>query len=166
MQHDPTISTRCRGSVTLELLLVIPVLLIVLIGAVEFGTIQIVQPAITQAAGVGARQAGKEGDIVDVVEAVNGVLAAINVEITADPNSGGKVILEDGTDPPVEFGDPNLDCDPPLNPVLDSDEVRVTVCVEVAATPVIDAHDSYGITLSGKRFRVSSVVKKEIPQTP
>ena len=153
-----------RGAVTLEWLMVTPALLIVFFAAFEFGTIQLVQATITHATTYGARQAGKDTAVIDdVVAAVNLILDAIDLEITDVDGSGGVVFFEDGPGMAnlYRFGDDDLDCDPPANPVLDTDEVRVTLCIEVSATPVIDVSDCYGITLSGKRFYVSSLVKKE-----
>lgn len=167
MRRSPQTMRRQRcGVITLELILVLPVLVVMLVALVEYTTLMVLQSTVTHAATVGAREAGKMPDIDEVVEAVQAVLGANCIVVSAEPGSGTKVILEDGASPLTgtglitQFGDPDMDCELPANPVA-LDEVRVTVCVEMHATPVCDALGAFGFSLSGKRFEVSSLVKKE-----
>jgi Flp pilus assembly protein TadG len=165
---------RRSGSVILEWLLVLLVVLIVFFAAFQLGTLQYVQLTIVHSATAGARVAGKDtAAIEDVVNAVNLILTATNYQITDVADSGGKVIFEEvvfdeNTNTFVtletDFGDPNLDCDAPTTPTLSPNEARVTVCIEVSETPVIDVSDCYGLGVTDKRFHVSSFVKKELPQ--
>ncbi len=154
---------RRRGVGTLELILTLPVIVVMLVALVEYTTLMILQSTVTHAATVGAREAGKIADIEEVVEAVQAVLGANCITLSDEPGSGTKVILEDVANLTTQFGDPNLDCQLPTNP-LASDEVRVTVCIEMHATPVCDALRAFGFSLVGKRFQVSSLVKKESPE--
>ncbi len=55
----------------------------------------------------------------------------------------------------------SLACPPPSTPSIESDEVRVTVCLDLTSKPLLNALKSNGIDLMGKKFRISSVVKKE-----
>ncbi len=175
MRRNPRgIEQRRRGVQTLEVILVTPVIVLVLLATLEFGMLNITHAAITHAATVGAREAGKllpNGDIAltEVVDEVNEVLAANDINITNAAGSGTKLTIQDGADPanPLTFGDPSLTCGPPASPVLDADEVRVTLCIDFGATklngaPVIDAFSYCGFTFAGKQFKASAVVKKEI----
>jgi len=164
----------CRGVVTLELILALPVVLIVFIAAFQFAMAVIFQAAVTHAAAVGAREAGKTAgspqtnkpaDIDVVVAAVRDVVDANGIEITGVDGSGTKVILEDGDGPDSAFGDSTMTgCGPPSGPPLQSGEVRVTVCVNVLATPFCHALKDWGLSFLGTVFHASAVVKKEYPQ--
>ncbi|KKK66331.1 hypothetical protein LCGC14_2965190, partial [marine sediment metagenome] len=145
------------------MILALPILVVMLVALVEYTTLMILQSTVTHAATVGAREAGKIADIDEVIEAVQVVLGVNCITLADEEGSGTKVILEGGDLFPTEFGDPTLDCDPPTNP-LEPDEVRVTVCIALTATPVCDALRTFGFSLIGKRFEVSSLVKKELQQ--
>jgi len=154
---------RRRGVITLELILVMPVLVIMLVAMVEYTTLMILQSTVTHAATVGAREAGKIADIDEVVEAVTVVLGANCIALDDAEGSGTKMILESGDELPIQFGDPALECDVPEIP-LQPDEVRVTICVALTATPFCDALRSFGFSLFDKRLEISSLVKKELQQ--
>lgn len=145
------------------MILALPVLVIMLVATVEYTTVMILQSTVTQAATVGAREAGKIADIDEVLEAVEAVLGVNCITVGDEEGSGTKVVLENGDDLTTVFGDPTLDCELPAVP-LDPDEVRVTVCVAMSATPLCDALRPWGFSWFGKRFEVSSVVKKELQQ--
>ena len=147
----------------LELILVLPVLVILLVAMVEFTMLMILQSTVTHAATVGAREAGKYPDIDEVVEAVTVVLGANCIALDDADGSGTKVLLESGDALPSYFGDPSLECNVPENP-LQPDEVRVTVCVALRATPFCDALRAFGFSLFDNRLEVSSLVKKELQQ--
>ena len=101
---------RRRGVTTLELILVMPVIVVMLVAILEFGTLMVLQSTVTHAATVGAREAGKIADIDEVVEAVQAVLGVNCITLSEASGSGTKVILEDVTNLPSQFGDPTLDC--------------------------------------------------------
>ena len=149
-----------RGVATLELILAVPIIAIMLLAMVEYGSLMILQSTVTHAATVGAREAGKTGDIEEVVEAVGVILDTHCIDLSDAADSGTKVIVENGDGFGWLFGDPNLDCTPPSEPLL-GDEIRVTVCVALEATPICDALGPLGFPLAGKRLQLSSVVKKE-----
>ncbi len=151
-----------RGAIALELILTLPILVVLFVATFEYGMLMILQPAVTHAATVGAREAGKCSDIELVARVVQSIVGVNCITISDAPDSGTKVILEDGTKGTTEFGDPNLDCQTPSNP-LNPDEVRVTVCVDLEATPLCDPLGAFGFSLFGCRFQVSSLVKKEVP---
>ena len=52
---------------------------------------------------------------------------------------------------------------PTLDPILDADKVRVTVCVDLAKLPLANTLRSVGICPDGKGIRASSLVTKEDP---
>ncbi len=164
MHRSAKLMRRRRGVATLELILVVLVFVVMLVALVEFTMLMILQSTVTHAATVGAREAGKIADIEEVVEAVQAVVGVNCITISAASGSGTKVVLEDGTNLTTQFGDLALDCQLPANP-LAPDEVRVTVCIEMGATPVCDALRAFGFSLLGKRFQVSSLVKKESLET-
>ncbi len=167
---DRVRSTR-RGSVTLELIIAMVILVVLLIAVFEYATLMVFQATITHAATVGAREAGKGAQIDEVVEVVQAIVGVNCILIDDTPGSGTKVILEDG-DPgcgTTSYGDPDFDdCAVPDNE-LNVDEVRVTVCVAIDATPFCDALavplcgalGETGFSLSGCHLHASSLVKKE-----
>ena len=153
---------RRRGVGTLELILTLPIVVVLLAALFEYGQLMILQSAVTHAATVGAREAGKCSDIEMVARAVQSVVGVNCIVISDAPGSGTKVVLEDGTDGTSVFGDDDLDCGPPGNP-LNPDEVRVTVCVHLSATPLCDPLGAFGFSLSDCRLHASALVKKEAP---
>ncbi len=153
---------RRRGAVTLELILALPILVVLLIATFELTIVLLVKPAVTHAATVGAREAGKGADVDELAEVVQAVIGVNCITVSDAPGSGTKIVLEDGTEETTQFGDPNMVCPTPGNP-LNSDEVRVTVCIEYEVTPICDALRDFGFSLAGRTFRASSLVKKEQP---
>jgi hypothetical protein len=150
-------SARRDGLQTLELVLVLPILMLVSIALFQFAVLMLVEQAVTHAATAGAREAGKGADADELVDVVEAILAPHAIKI--GPHAS--LTLEDPTaSPPIDQRG-SLACPPPSTPLLDSDEVRVTVCLDLTSKPLLNALKSYGIDLMGKRFRISSVVKKE-----
>ena len=167
---------------------VLPLLVVTLFAVAQFTVALLVREAVSQAAAVGAREAGKYEDIEQVARVVDAVLdgahdidvATVTVPagtppledtVTAVANSGVRIVLEVGQPDaagrnatPYDFGDMNVTCDPPVTPVLQSDEVRVTVCIDLGRRPVCSWLYSFSpdyIDFSTRCFRVSSLVKKE-----
>jgi hypothetical protein len=145
----------------LEMVLITPVFVAVFVAAAEYVPVLIGQSTLTHAVGEGAREAGKGGNLNDVVAAVNKVLLVNNLAVTDAPGSGTAVVLQDGPNT-VQFGDPDLTYVLPPNPA--GGEVRVTLCVLFSATkinstvPMVSPFNVFGYTLNGKRFQVSSLV--------
>ena len=151
-----------RGVEVLELILVLPILTIVLVAAFEFAVLTMLQAAITHAATVGAREAGKCPIIDTILPPIGEVLDAVCITLDNAADSGTKVVLEVYGEPDQVFGDPNLTCSPPVNP-LNEYEVRVTICVALSATGFCDALADWGFSMDGCVFRVSSVTKQYVP---
>jgi Flp pilus assembly protein TadG len=165
-----------RGAITLEAILTLPVLVIVVLAAIQFGIVMLVREAVSQAAIVAAREAAKEANLPNpnelddantaVLNAVNTILGVFCLAVdptSTDVNSDTKVILEFGVEPPIVTGDPGLLCSPPSSPLVAADEVRVTVCVEMTAGPMLNllkAFDS-NLDVSSLHFQSSAHVKKE-----
>ena len=173
MRRTCRVPSARLGSVTLELIIALAVLIVLLLGIFEYATLMVLQSAVTHAATVGAREAGKGAQISEVVEVVGEILGVNCITVSDTPGSGTKVILEDGNlgCPTAVFGDADFtDCAVPANG-LNSDEVRVTVCVAIEATPFCDSLATFlcgfpgelGFSLSGCHLHASSLVKKECP---
>ena len=146
----------------MELLFVLPVLLLTFLAAFQFGVTMLIEQAVTHAATVGAREAGKGGDIDDVVCVVETIMSVHDIRI----GPCASVVLEDPTAAtPVEQRGA-FSCTPPASPALSENEVRVTVCVDLTKKPFLNALRPFGIAACGSRFVVSSVVKKECAGTP
>ena len=162
-----------RGVATLELILVLPILLIVLVVSVQFGMIALYQAAVTHSATVAAREAGKGADFVKVVAAVQQVVDVHGITISNADESGTKVTMDrycgvdefgNPLDPTVDsYGDPSLTCALPEN-APQFGEVRMTVCVDLAATRFRDALAPWGLSFLGRTFRASSLVTGEVDQ--
>lgn len=155
-------TARSRGAITLELILTLPIVVVLLVATFEYTMLTLLESAVTHAATVGAREAGKCSHVELIAEVVQTVVSRHCITISGASGSGTKVVLEDGTEGTSEFGDPALTCDLPTNP-LNPDEVRVTVCIELAATPICDPLAEFGFSLWDCRLQASSLVKKEVP---
>ena len=151
---------RRRGVQVLEMILITPVFVAVFVAAAEYVPVLIGQSTLTHAVGEGAREAGKGGNLNDVLAAVNKVLLANNLAVTDAPGSGTMVVLQNGPNT-FEFGDPNLTCQLPPSPAVG--EVQVTLCVLFSAAkinstvPMVSPFNVFGYTLNGKRFQVSAL---------
>lgn len=142
---------RIRNGVeTLQLIIALPVLVIALVAALQYGVMMIVLGDVTHAATVGARETGKHVDDATVVQVVNTVLGVHG--ITIGPNA--TVVVERFGQP--DFMQGGVPC-APVGPALAMDEVRVTVCVDLTAAPLWNYLTMWGLDFTGKRFEVSSV---------
>ncbi len=145
-----------RGAVTLEFIIGVLVLVIATFAIMQLGITAIVSYGISHAATVAAREAGKGADIADLEDVVEYVLAPYNLTV----GSSLVVILEDPSFVlPQRAG--TLDCDPPASPALMVDTVRVTVCVRLDTAPFVNLLSVFGIDISDRCIRASSVVNKE-----
>lgn len=149
-----------RGVEVLELILVLPVLVVALVALVQFGIAMVVHQAVTTAAGAAAREASKQADILVVRDAVDRILSPHNIQILNTPGSGTKVMLDDGALGTTSFGDAGLSCIAHGNAPA-ANEVRVTVCIDLAKAKVPNALASFGLDFAGKRFETSATVRKE-----
>ena len=184
---------QCRrfrdASVTLEFILVLPFLVVTLFAVAQFSVALLIREAVTQAVIVGAREAGKYEGLNEVARAVDGVLQGahgidiatvtmppgpppppVTATVTAVANSGVRVWLEVGQpDAPLrpassDFGDAAVPCMPPATPVVQPDEVRVTVAIDLGRSPMCNWLYTFSpeyVDFSTRYFRVSSLVRKE-----
>jgi hypothetical protein len=142
---------------SLEVVCVLAILILVTVAALQFGVLLVVEQSIAHAATVSAREAGKGADMDDLVCTVESVLAPHGIVI--GPHAS--VVLEDPeAETPVDRRG-TFPCCPPSEPSVDSDEVRVTVCVDLGKKPFFSALCAFGVNLAGKRLAISSLVKKE-----
>ncbi|KKM11911.1 hypothetical protein SY88_06665 [Clostridiales bacterium PH28_bin88] len=82
-----------RGQGLAELALLLPVLLLLVMGMMEFGRVSHAYLAVTNAAREGARAAAvgaPDAQIIDVVKASAGSLAGNSLEITIDPQESSR----------------------------------------------------------------------------
>ncbi|MEQ8789775.1 MAG: pilus assembly protein [Pirellulaceae bacterium] len=142
---------------TLQLIIALPLLVIVLFAAFQYGVLVLVQGAVTHAATVGAREAGKGVDTPTIVAAVNEVLSVHGIAIGPDAT----VIVERPIVPDDVVG--GLPCNAPAAPLLGPDDVRVTVCVDLTTAPLLNCLTAFdlGLDFTGKRFEISSVSSLE-----
>lgn len=152
--------SRRRGVGTLQLILVLPVILVVLLALFEFTMLMVLKSAVTHAATVAAREAGKDADIDELAEVVQAVVAANCITIGDTPGCGTKIVLEAGDGAITEYGDTDMNCTLPANAV-GPDEVRVTVCVATDATGLGDWLEDFGFSILGRCLKASSLVKRE-----
>jgi hypothetical protein len=171
------------AAATLEFILVLPFVVVLLLATAQFSVALLMRNAVTQAAAVAAREAGKGEDVQEAGRAVDAVLErahSINVAdvdtatdpatAVAVPNSGVRVLLEvgqpDAAGRPAEsdFGDLSLSCSPPASPPLQADQVRVTVCFDLSTRPMSNwlfSFDDGLVNFNNRRFQISSLAKKE-----
>ena len=177
-----------NASATLEFILILPLLVVILFAVAQFTVALLIRQAVTHAATVAAREAGKGEGIDEVARAVDAVLErahGIDVAIVTVPpgippmpasvdavvESGVQIALEVGQPDsegrnatPYFFGDPEVPCIPPTEPWLQPDEVRVTVSIDLSRRPMGNWLHSFGpdyVNFSNRRFTISSLVKKE-----
>ena len=94
-----------RGAVAIEFALVVPVLLLLLVGIVDFGLVMSSQSVVANAAREGARTAALGGTTFDAQaatkSAITGLAGATNagtkVDVTCKTKSGSGCSLEDST---------------------------------------------------------------------
>jgi len=157
---SPLLAKKRRAVITLEFILCLPVLVITLLAAVQYGSAMIVRQAVSHAASEGAREAGKRADALDVVAKVQSILAPHQIVISNAPGSGVRVLVEDGIQPPQFFGDPNVAAIP-TGIAPNASEARVTVSLNLTTAPLSNWLAVYGVDFAGKRFQVSSLVQKQ-----
>lgn len=143
---------RRSGVETLQLIIALPLLLIVLFAAFQYGVLVLVQGTVTHAATVGAREAGKGVSTPVLVNVVNDVLSLNGITVPADAT----LIVERPGMPTDTVGPP---CPPPVAPVLGPDDVRVTICLDLTTPPLLNCLKAFDPVLdfTGKRFEISAV---------
>ncbi len=166
MKHvvRPTRRPTRRGVQILEFILALPILVIVTMAALQFGSLAVVQHTVSHAANEAAREAAKlspgttpqqRADYAATV--ANAILAMHNVAI--DPDN--RLVLQDGDDPgnDGEVGDPTLPFS--ATPAPDLGQIRVIVVIELVNTPVLNVLASFGLDWSDTRYEVSAIAWKQ-----
>ena len=158
--------------ITLEFILVLPVLLVATLAVFEFGFLLLVNEAVTAASVRGAREAAKIGTTPDeVAETVQKYLAVHNITFTTDGTNNtdpARVTIEGtlvASDLDMgERGNTSIPCTP-KGPSVAANEVRVTVCVNVTdstgMTPVPDLLSTFGFSLQGYVYESSTRTEVE-----
>jgi len=135
-------STR-NGTVSLEMLLLLPVFLMLLLGFIELSMIVVVEERLAAASGQGARAASQGGTIADIQTAVNNSLGVgtvqTNVTLTVmDPNGAT------------------------MHPESDASGVPLTVVLDVNATTVVpDLLSFVGYSISSQVLVGQTTMRKE-----
>lgn len=141
---------RRSASVTLEALLVIPLLVIVTVAMAQFFITALVQQAAVNASIEGAKVASlQSSDMDDVRDAVNRVLDAVNLTVGPEVS----VVRQTPFGTAMRGAYP---CTPPATPALAINEVRVTVCIDMTANPLLNSLSAFGINVSGKTMTAST----------
>jgi hypothetical protein len=158
-----------RGAIIVELLLALPVLIILLVAAIEFGVMLANFQQISLAGRDGALVASEVITLdsavavpPEVSDVINKQLAGANMtacQIRLEHNVGGPTVVL--LDPPV--APPDCDCDPGLLAMSPSRPyVRVTVCVDMEqAAPNCLA--MFGFDLSGQTAEYTTLLRYEAP---
>jgi hypothetical protein len=146
---------RRRAATTFESILVLFILIVATLAAIQFGLALVVKQAVSHAATVAAREAAKGADADELVPIVERVLAGHRILIGDDAT----LVREEGGLPAEIRG--SHACPLPAQSVLDGDEVRVTLCVSLAARPFLNLLHNYGLDFQGHSFVISSLATRE-----
>lgn len=148
---------RRRGSITLEVALILPILLLLTIAAIQFAVFTTVEQAVVHAATVAAREAAKGASVSELEGVVETVLAPHGVSI----GDHASIRLEDPQASPPSTQVGSLACTPAASPAAPaSGAIRVTVSVDMGAKPFLNALKYLGIDYTGKQFSISSLARK------
>lgn len=136
----PRHRNRRRGVYAIQLLLALPLVLILFLAVIEFGFILLVEQTVTAASQQGARAAAGGGNMVQVLAAVNEVLALHDIIIAA-ATTDANVVIEQSGSPTITVS--GFACTPvgPALPVAPI-EHRVTVCLSLKPTGATSAWQS------------------------
>ncbi|MCS7272390.1 MAG: pilus assembly protein [Gemmataceae bacterium] len=147
---------RRRGSLTVELILVLPILILVCLATIQFGILMTVHQAVTHAATVAAREAAKGASIAQLKCIVEEVLAPHCLSV----GDCVSVVLEDGVGTPDAEQIGNVPCPLPSQ-ALPTNSVRVSICVDTSCRPFINPLSSFGFSLANRILCERAVVPKE-----
>lgn len=146
-----------QGSVTLEVALILPLLVLLTIATIQFAVFTTVEQAVVHAATAAAREAAKGASVAELVCVVETVLEPHGVSI----GNGASVRLEDPQAEPVSVQQGSFPCEPAATPAAPvSGEVRVTVSIDMGKKPFLNALKYIGIDHRGQPFSISSLAKK------
>ena len=171
-RHIGKLLANRHGAVLLEAILGIPILIIVVMAGMEFGTIMMVSGAVSSAVTEGAREGAKVPTTVGAIDG-NRVLSAVENAVATVLSTQGiapanvQVIVEDSDNPGaaanngVRSSGPAVGPVPAVSGITDPAEVRVTVRVELSNTSVPNLLGTFGVTLTTRNFDVSSVSRRD-----
>ena len=117
---------RRRGVISMQVVLIVPMLLIMTITIVQFGMQILARQTINASAVAGATTAARNGGLEDVTRSVSRVLGTDKIRV--HKNGRVAILLEQFGREPAVAGNTRLSCRP-SGPKLRPGEVRVTVCV-------------------------------------
>ena len=145
-----------RGVYTIELITVLFVLILATFVSFQFGIFLIVKQAVAHAATVAAREAAKinPATIPELEAIIERVLQGHQIVV----GNNLSFVVENPAPQPLQG---TLPCTPPATPVLDGDEVRVTVCLSMTAHPILNILQVYGVDYSGRTCSISAVATRE-----
>lgn len=144
-----------RGAITIEALLVIPLLTIATFAVFQFVGTLAVEQAVSYAATAGAREAAKNATNVEIEAAVEAALAPYQIALGADATA----VIERFGSPDVQLGTLALT---PAAPALLVGEVRVTVGVDLGAAPLSRLMATFGLDFSTRQYQSSSLARLEL----
>lgn len=155
-----------RGAVTLEAILVIPVLILVVMACFEYGVAMLATEGFRAAVTEGAREGAK---VPTTIAAVDGVRVINAVKATVEPmlNTQGiapaniQVIVQDSSG--VASSGPAVGPVPGVTTVIDPAVVLVTVRVQFTNTKIPNLLATFFVDLSTRKFDVSSISRRDVP---
>jgi len=150
----PRRRSRRRGYLTLEVIVAFLILLIAVLGVFQFGTVMVFKQTVMHAVTVAARESAKNASLDEVEASVNTILGKHALEI----GDRATMLVEDIV---VTQQRGTLDCTPLPTPVVDSDKVRVTLCVDLGRRPFLNPLRFFGVDLAGRTMTVHAVASKE-----
>jgi len=154
---------RRQGSVILELLLGLPVLIIAVLAAIQFGMLFANLQTVAVASRAGSREAARTPALAAAVSIPAEVTMAVRRQLASENIADCRIILEHNLNgPTVSLTDGFCNCSPPATPLPGSARVvRVTVCAEAGQlTPSLLAF--FGFDISSEIARESAVFQYEL----
>ncbi len=162
-QHRRQTNNPRRGFQAVELVFAVPILVAVLVVALQCGKAMVIRSGVVQAATVAAREAGKDAGIAEVAQAVNCVLAVHGIAVSERPGSGTKVTVQAGRGNVQEYGDPGI---PAPRVAIRADETLVRVWVNFDARRIdghrlfADSCGALGLLFGTKGFAAGALTKR------
>jgi Flp pilus assembly protein TadG len=152
------------GAVVLEAVLAIPILVIIVMACVQFGTTMIVEQAILAGVTEGAREGAKVPTTLSAADG-NRILSAVQTTESSILSTQGislantQIIVEDSSG--IRSSGPAVGPVPVVTTITDPAEVRVTVRVELVNTSIPDLLSTFGLNLTTRNFSVVSVSRRD-----
>ena len=151
-----------RGSLTLEAVLVLPILLLATLAVFQFGVLMLIEQTITHAVTVAAREAGKGADIDATALSVNAVLGLHGLSV----GPGATLILEDSLSTPAVQVRGTFPCPVPSTPSVPPGMLKATLCVDLTQKPFFNLLATCGLDFTGRKFTVSAMAHREFDGPP